>query len=161
MAEYANKSRIPHKFQVDDLVWLSTKNLSIEDGSGIRKLHPKFCGPFKILKQINDVTFKLELSDPMKARGVHDAFHCSLLKPYVPDKFGRYDKPLPPVKIQDGLEEYEVEAILDSKMIRGKPHFLVKWKGYGDHDNTWQTEEDLRNSQDLLASFQTSRRRST
>ena len=159
MAEYANKSRIPHDFKVNDLVWLSTKNLSIEDGSGIRKLHPKFCGPFKITKRINDVAFKLELSEPMKARGIHDTFHCSLLKPYNPDTFGRYDKPLPPIQIQDGIE-YEVEAILDSKLIRGKPHFLVKWKGYGDHENTWQTREDLHNSRELLNAYETSRRRS-
>ncbi len=42
MVECANKSRIPHYFNVDDYVWLSTRNLSLEDGSGIRKLNPKF-----------------------------------------------------------------------------------------------------------------------
>lgn len=161
MAEYANKSRIPHEFSVDDQVWLSTKNLSIEDGSGMRKLHPKFCGPFKIVEKINDVTFRLELPYPMKAKGIHDSFHCSLLKPFVPDTFGRYDEPLPPVQIQDGSVEYEVEAILDSKVIRGKKHFLVKWKGYGDHENTWQTAEDLQNAKQALKAFRTSRRRST
>ena len=161
MAKYANKSRMAHNFSVGDQVWLSTKNLSIEDGSGMRKLHPKFCGPFKIAEKINEVTFRLNLSEPMKARKIHDAFHTSLLKPYVPDKFGRYDKPLPPVNIQDGEEEYEVEAILEAKKIRGKQHFLVKWKGYGDHENTWQTREDLANSPQALLDFETSRRRST
>ena len=59
MAECANKSRNPHMFSVDDKVWLSTKNLSIEDGSGMRKLHPKFCGPFRITENMNDVLFRL------------------------------------------------------------------------------------------------------
>ena len=161
MAEYANKSRIPHTFNIGDEVWLSTKNLSIEDGSGMRKLHPKFCGPFKITKKINEVTFKLDISYPMRLKGIHDVFHCSLLKPYVQDQFGRYDKPLPPVYIQDGPLEYEVETILDTKKIRGKQHFLVKWKGYGDHENTWQTKKDLENASELLLDFETSRRRST
>ena len=159
MAEYANKSRIPHDFKVNDLVWLSTKNLSVEDGSGIRKLHPKFCEPFKTTKKIYDVAFKLELSEPMKARGIHDALHCSLLRPYNSDTFGRYDKPLPPIQIQDGIK-YEVEAILHSKLIRRKSQFLVKWKGIGDHENTWQTRKDLHNSPELLHEYKTSMRRS-
>ena len=49
-ARYAQKIRIPHK-------WLSTQNLSLEDGSGNRKLHPKFCGSFKITEKFNEVTF--------------------------------------------------------------------------------------------------------
>ncbi len=38
MAVYANKSCIPHSFNVDDYIWLSTRNLSLEDESGMRKL---------------------------------------------------------------------------------------------------------------------------
>ena len=129
MGKYTNKSRNPRRSSIDDKVWLSTKNLSIEDPSGIRKLHSKFCGPFNIKEKINYVSFRLESSEPMKERKIHDVFHSSLFKPFVPDKYGRYDQPLPPVNIQDGEEEYEVEAILDSKKIRRTQHFLVKWKG--------------------------------
>ena len=105
MAQYANKSRITHTFKVGDKVWLSTKNLSIEDGSGIRKVHPRFCGPFQITEKINNVTFRLNVSDPMRAREIHDAFHCSLLKHHVSDKFHRYDESLPSIKIQNGVDE--------------------------------------------------------
>ncbi len=89
-------------------------------------LHTKYWGPFELLEQINNVTLPLNLRDPMKAKGIHDTFYCCLIKPYVPDKFNRYDKPLLPIKIQDEFKEYEVERILDSKTIRGHPHFLVK-----------------------------------
>ena len=84
-AAYANRRRIPHKFAVGDLVWLSTKNLSLEDGSGNRKLHPKFCGLFKITHRINEVTFRLDLSEPMKARKIQNASHVSLLRPFTHD----------------------------------------------------------------------------
>ena len=161
MATYANKSRRAHSFKVSDMVLLSTKNLSFEDGSGSRKLNPKFCGPFKISAKINDVTYRLDLSHAMKAKGIHDAFHVSLLRPYREDKFDRFDTPLPPVHIENGVEEYEVEAILATKKKRGKQVYLVKWKGYGDHENTWQTEEDLRNSPKILLDFKASRRRSS
>ena len=146
MDEYANKSTNPHTISVDEQAWLSTKNLSIEVGSGMRKLHPKFCGPFKIIEKINEVTFRLALSEPIKARGIHYVFHCSLFEQFVPDQYGRYDRTFRPVDIQDGIEECEVETILDSRKIGGKQHFLVKWKGYDNHENTWQTKQDLENA---------------
>ncbi len=99
MAEYANKSRIPHSFKIDNYVWLSTRNLSLEDGSGMRKLNSKFCGPFRISKKINDVRFRLELPHPMISKVIHDCFHCSPLKPFVSDKLNRYQKPLLPIQI--------------------------------------------------------------
>lgn len=41
------------------------------------------CGPFKILKKINEVAFKLYFSYPMKAKVIHDVFHCCLFRPFV------------------------------------------------------------------------------
>lgn len=41
VAKYANTKRTPKEFTAGDKVWLSTKNFSLEDGSGNRKLHPK------------------------------------------------------------------------------------------------------------------------
>ena len=88
MTEAASKPRNPHTFSFYDKVRLSTNNLSIEDGSGMRKSHPKFCGPFRITENINDVSFRLELSGPMKALKIHDVFHCIFFKPFVSDKDG-------------------------------------------------------------------------
>ena len=161
MATYANKFRKQHDFKVNDKVLLSTKNLSLEDGSGSRKLNPKFCGPFKIIEKVTNVSFRLELSEPMKAKGIHNTFHVSLLKPFHEDKFDRYDSPLPPVNIEDGVEFYEVEAILSSRIRRGKKEYLIKWKGYPDSDNQWYPREDLlEDIPDLLKAFEASRRRS-
>ncbi len=88
MADYANKSSNPHTFFVGDKVWLATEILPIGDENGIRKLHPKFCGPFEISEKINEVTSRLILSDSMKASRIYVTFHSSLLKPYVPDRKG-------------------------------------------------------------------------
>jgi hypothetical protein len=52
----------------------------------------------------------------------------------------------------EGEEHYEVETILDSRLLRSKLHFLVKWKGYGYEDNKWVTEDEL-NAPALLQDF--------
>ena len=61
----------------------------------------------------------------------------------------------------EGHEKYEVEGILSHRRRRGKTQYLVKWKGYGDLENTWQTEQDLQKAQELLQEYKASRRDSS
>ena len=56
--------------------------------------------------------------------------------------------------------EYEVKAILSTIKKRGKVFYFVKWKGYPDHENTPQSNEDLTNVKELLNSFKALRVRS-
>ncbi|CAI7752337.1 unnamed protein product [Closterium sp. NIES-53] len=48
---------------------------------GPSKLRPRFCGPFKIIKMVTPVTVKLLLPDDWR---IHDAFHVSLIRKFVP-----------------------------------------------------------------------------
>lgn len=80
----------------------------------------------------------------MLDRKIHNAFHSSLLKPYIEDKSDRNPPPPPELFSESGHEEYEIEKILAKKKIRGKWHRLVKWKGYPDHENSWEPVENMR-----------------
>lgn len=40
-------------------------------------------------------------------------------------------------------EEYEVEEVVDKRTKRGKPEYLIKWKGWSHDDNTWEPESNL------------------
>lgn len=48
--------------------------------------------------------------------------------------------------------EYEVEAILDSKSVKGKTKYLIRWKGWDESDDTWEPEDTL-NCPDLIRAF--------
>ena len=153
-ANYFNKKRIPCEFKVGDWVLLSTKNLKLDSTINRNKLEMKFCGPFRITEAINKVTFRLDLSQPMIAKGIHNAFHASLLVPYHQDKlFNRIKKPPPPLRIADDHEEYEVEKILSHRRRGNRFQYLIKWLGYPNHENTWLNAEDLENSKEILDDY--------
>lgn len=48
--------------------------------------------------------------------------------------------------------EYEVEAVVDSKTVKGKTKYLIRWKGFEESDDTWEPEETL-NCPDLIRAF--------
>jgi len=63
-------------------------------------------------------------------------------------------KKIPPKPvIIEGEEEFEVEKILNKRMIREKEKFLVRWKGYTAEENTWENRENLENAKELVEEF--------
>ena len=107
------------QYNVEDYVWLSTRYIPLHH-AGTRKLEHKWIGPFRIVKRVGAVAYELDLPGSMS---VHDVFHVSLLKPWVP---GRLNEPPPPAILPDGSVEHEVEAIIADRVRKGKLQYLVK-----------------------------------
>ena len=134
-------------------VWLEATN--IRDTRPSKKLSAKRHGPFKILTAVGETSYRLELPDTWKL--IHPVFHESLLTPYQKPLFSNQKKkpPQPPEVIGNELR-YEVESILDSrKRKKGRSHqieFLVKWKGYGSEENSWEAKRDVHAPQ-LVSEF--------
>lgn len=99
---------------------LSTANLTVEDGSGRRKLQPKYRGASEITKKINDVTYRSNLSQPMIDRKTQNAFFASLLKQNKEDTIDRLELSPNPVQFRDGDIEYEVQKIIAFRKRLGK-----------------------------------------
>jgi hypothetical protein len=81
-----------------------------------RKLDYQRFGPYLISGKINDVTFCLDLPPHMRLQPV---FHISLLAPYTSSFIPGHVSTPPLVEVSNG-SEYEVAAILNSKLIRNK-----------------------------------------
>lgn len=47
---------------------------------------------------------------------------------------------------------YEIDRIIKEKKTNGQTYFLIKWKGYGTADNTWEPEENIFNKS-LIENF--------
>jgi len=83
--DQANRHRRKADFSEGDLVYLSTKNLSLPQGR-TRKLIPKYIGPFKILRIASPgSSYQLELPRELKSKGIYDVFHASLLRRHFPN----------------------------------------------------------------------------
>ena len=81
---YSNKCCKPGiEYQINDLVYLLTKNLALLKHRA-RKLMPKFIGPYKILKAMNNsLDITIELPQEFKDRRIKPTFHTSLVQLYI------------------------------------------------------------------------------
>jgi hypothetical protein len=90
-------------------------------------------------------------------KGMHDVFHVNLLEKYYENTIaGRETLPPPPVSVLVGeeiVDEYEVESIVDSRCHRNKMQYLVHWKGYGIHERSWLSIDELTNAQEAVKLF--------
>ena len=91
-------------------------------------------------------------------RSVHPVFHVSMLEPATPNVIpNRVQPPPPPVEVE-GETEYEIAAILDSKLDRRracKLLYLVRWLGYEgtDEEFSWLPATELAHAPELLADY--------
>jgi RNase H-like domain found in reverse transcriptase/Integrase zinc binding domain/Chromo (CHRromatin Organisation MOdifier) domain len=130
-------------------VWLEGKNLPLSHGT--IKLSPKRYSPFTITKLISPVASQLSL--PV-SWNIHPVFHNSLLTPFVETSAHGPNFTRPPPDLIDGEAEYEVEAIRSHQHFgkNKRLQYLLKWKGYLEADNTWESEDQL-NAPDLLKQY--------
>ncbi|KAF7763757.1 hypothetical protein Agabi119p4_8294 [Agaricus bisporus var. burnettii] len=107
MRERGNNKHHKEPFAEGDKVWLEATN--IHSNRPTRKLDHKRYGPFDVLKQVGDRSYKLKLPDSWT---IHDVFHTSLLTKVRDPEFDSQNKPIPPPPdIINEEEEYEVEEI--------------------------------------------------
>ena len=121
--------RRPLELEVGDHVFLKVMPKTGVVRFGRRgKLSPRVIGPFEILERIATVAYRLAL--PPSMSGVHEVFHVSMLRKYIPDPAHVVDWGQIEVDT-DGTFDEGPECIVDSRdqVLRPKTVRLVWYYG--------------------------------
>jgi len=143
---YADKRRRDLEFEVGDKVFLKLspwKGILRFGRKG--KLSPKYIGPYEILERIGPSAYRLAL--PTELSKIHDVFHVSLLRKYIPNPTHVLETQ--PIQVNEDLSyEEEPVQILDRKeqVLRTKTIPLVKvlWRNHQVEEATWESEEQMK-----------------
>jgi hypothetical protein len=136
-------------FEAGDEVWLNIKNFQLPKGLS-HKFLGSYVGPFKMLEKKFPDAYKLELSKNLK---VHPILHVLFLKlvPHDASRLNRKHNTRPTLDLIYNELEFEVEAMLKSRQLRGqKREYLVKWKGYHPIEASWVNESNMEHAQKVV-----------
>ncbi|MCO5560446.1 hypothetical protein L7F22_014061 [Adiantum nelumboides] len=144
-------------FSLGDWVLLRFEKARLKKMKGKERLFPKlsmrYYGPFQVCDKISDVSYRLKFSESWR---IHNAFHVSLLRPYV----GDVPEDLP---VEDQPEVEELDEILapeqilahKERKVKGKVarRYLVKFRNYPPMDAKWMEEGELAESPTVLSLY--------
>jgi len=142
---YADVHRRPLAFEVGEHVFLKVSPLKGSLRFGKKgKLSPKYIGPFEVLQRIGPVAYRLAL--PPTLQGIHDVFHVSHLRRYIPDP--EHIISYKPLQLKENLTYVEEPIqILERKdrVLRNRVISFVKvlWKHHKTADATWESELEM------------------
>ena len=142
---YADNRRRDLQFEIGDRVFLK-----ISPWKGVLrfgkqgKLSPRYMGPYEIVSKVGPVAYKLKL--PPELSRIHDTFHVSMLRKYIPDPSHVLREQ--PMQLKENLTYEEIPVqIVDHKeqVLRNKVIPLVKvlWKNHEREAATWELEAQM------------------
>ena len=158
MEEQANQNRsVIRPVKVGDRVLVKRDGIKWPaDALDDQKLLSKYLGPFRVRSVDEHGNYQLELPSALR---IHDHFAPGVVKRYhEPDEhFPDRDVPAPIQEAYDPETEYEVERIMDHRVVRKQKQFLVRWVGYGREHDSWVDAYSGTNEEHLVHAYQQSR----
>jgi hypothetical protein len=74
-------------------------------------------------------------------------------KPFKEVEEVKREQKIPEPIVIEGEEEWEVERVVRTRRRGKKVEFEIKWKGFGEDENTWEPLENLENSWETIEFF--------
>ena len=145
---YHDKRRKDLEFQEGDHVFLRvTPTTGVGRALKAKKLTPRFIGPYQITSRVGKVAYRVAL--PPNLSNLHDVFHVSQLRKYIPDP--SHVIQMDDIQVRDNLTVETMPLRIEgreTKSLRGKEIDLVKvvWIGAVGESTTWELENRMRDS---------------
>ena len=143
---YADSRRRDLQFEVDDMVFLK-----VAPWRGVirfrqrGKLAPRYIGPYRILERVGPGAYRLEL--PVELERIHNVFHVSMLRKYMPDP--SHVMEAPPVELSENLTFTTQPVAIVGRSARQLRHrqiplVRVVWRSDRFEEETWETEDHMK-----------------
>ena len=148
MRKQINKYRKEMKYQIDDSVRLSSKNIKTTKLS--KKLNDRMFDSFKIIEKMN-VSYRLKLLSSMHQ---HDVFSLNYLRFVVNNSLLNQKQKLSKSIMIDDEKAWNVDDILNSRHHYGRLQYKVKWHELN-CDNEWYyvDKNEFKHSQEIVDEF--------
>ena len=111
----------------------------------------RFLSPYVVEHRVGANAYHFRL--PKSMSRLHPIFPVVKLLTAPLDPIpGQQSRPPPDPVLVDGEEEYKVEAVINSRLFRGRLQYLIQWKGYSYEHNSWEDATDV-HSLELVVGF--------
>ena len=144
------------KFNIDDKMYLRLHQSYIIFGLINHKLSKQRVKSFFIIEKIDNLVFRLQLSSIMK---IHSVIFIAQLKSVTKDTdfYGRILRKAVFVEENDSNSAvffYEIERLINKRIIREHFHYLIKWKDSESENNAWYSLHVLNRVSKLVEEYE-------
>ena len=159
---WANQNRQPHpEYKVGDMVYVDARHFASERDS--KSLSMKNAGPWKIVRNIGNKAYELDIPQQMKDSGLTPIFHPWKLHLAPSSPFsGQILEPELPILVSssDGSKvhkEWEVLEVVDSQKtkrygVQYKATYMSNWDEWNSNP-TWQPYNNFENAKEKIRKF--------
>ena len=84
---------------------------------------------------------------------IHLVVNVSWIVQYKDQVKGQRKKEVKPIEVKE-VKEWKMKRILNKRKVRGVVKYLVQWKRFMAEYDSWEKEEDLENTKELVAEFE-------
>ena len=136
-------------YKVSQQVRLSMDNLCMLNRAS-KKLTERWISPYEVTR-VTPNAVKLKLPKTLR---IHPAVNVSRVKPYLGPLPGQSVSRPGLIQVSEERdEEYEVDYIVASHIYRRQLQYLVHWKGYEEHECTWEPASNVKNAPLVVEHF--------